>query len=495
MQLSDSQRRHIETTDRETRRFRLLTLVAVALIVFLYQTQVDALPIAALVFVYLLYELFARQRLVGATPFAPYGVIVIDTGAILAAMAFSGVLASPIFVLLPASIVCYAAYLGYPTSIFAATVGSLGYVALAYWAGATAAWGTVLAVQVPLFYLAAIFGGYLGSRRLEAEAEREDLRELIHLEDGARNLLYAARMVGRSLRLETVLADVVSSAAAATGLSGCIVALGDVEGAVVRAAILPPTALGAPRLNLLAVGTLPAEMIVLRQEEPATWPSWANSLGLSWVLALPLRFEGGVVGASYLFDRASSAPPTAAVVKRAEALAELTATAIGNALRYQEAESRIASLLGDVEVTLGRLERVRRERAKAVLRHGSLRIDGRKRLAYLEGNPLSLTETEFDLLYTLAESAGQPLSKEALLHRAWGDQHPERASAVDVSVFRLRRKLEADPANPKLLLTVRGIGYVLAVDATTAAPATAPRSRGRRGRRRLADDGDSPASS
>ncbi len=69
-------------------------------------------------------------------------------------------------------------------------------------------------------------------------------------------------------------------------------------------------------------------------------------------------------------------------------------------------------------------------------------------------------ETEFDLLYTLAESAGQALSKEALLHRAWGDQHPERASAVDVSVFRLRRKLEAG-GEPRLLHTKRGAGYVL----------------------------------
>ena len=76
------------------------------------------------------------------------------------------------------------------------------------------------------------------------------------------------------------------------------------------------------------------------------------------------------------------------------------------------------------------------------------------------GRDVQLTRTEFRLLCELAASAGLVLSRAQLLHRVWEyDFGDERL--VDVHVGRLRRKIEADPGNPRHLVTVRGLGYKL----------------------------------
>ncbi|RIV41501.1 response regulator transcription factor [Micromonospora radicis] len=76
------------------------------------------------------------------------------------------------------------------------------------------------------------------------------------------------------------------------------------------------------------------------------------------------------------------------------------------------------------------------------------------------GEPVAVTRTEFRLLCELVEHAGRVLSRQQLLSRVWGyDTGDERL--VDVHVGRLRQKIEADPANPKHLVTLRGLGYKL----------------------------------
>jgi two-component system, OmpR family, response regulator RegX3 len=76
------------------------------------------------------------------------------------------------------------------------------------------------------------------------------------------------------------------------------------------------------------------------------------------------------------------------------------------------------------------------------------------------GTPLALTRTEFRLLCELAEHAGMVLSRQQLLERVWEyDYGDERL--VDVHVGRLRQKIEAEPATPRHLVTVRGLGYKL----------------------------------
>jgi two-component system, OmpR family, response regulator MtrA len=77
------------------------------------------------------------------------------------------------------------------------------------------------------------------------------------------------------------------------------------------------------------------------------------------------------------------------------------------------------------------------------------------------GNDVALTKTEFRLLCELAHNAGIVLSREQLLERIWGYDYFGDARLVDAHVRRLRTKVEVDPANPTLVLTVRGLGYKL----------------------------------
>ena len=77
------------------------------------------------------------------------------------------------------------------------------------------------------------------------------------------------------------------------------------------------------------------------------------------------------------------------------------------------------------------------------------------------GDEVHLTKTEFRLLCELADNPGKVFSREALLDKVWGYDYFGDGRLVDVHVRRLRTKIEADPANPRHVVTVRGLGYRL----------------------------------
>ena len=83
-----------------------------------------------------------------------------------------------------------------------------------------------------------------------------------------------------------------------------------------------------------------------------------------------------------------------------------------------------------------------------------------------------LTKTEFRLLVELASSPGRVFSREVLLERVWGYGYFGDGRLVDVHVRRLRTKIEADPANPRHVVTVRGLGYKLQTVASLPVTAT-----------------------
>lgn len=78
-----------------------------------------------------------------------------------------------------------------------------------------------------------------------------------------------------------------------------------------------------------------------------------------------------------------------------------------------------------------------------------------------DGDEVPLTAMEFRLLHELVTHRGQMLSRSQLLRRVWGYEHAGDDRLVDVTVRRLRLKLESDPSNPLMLVTVRGLGYRL----------------------------------
>ncbi len=90
---------------------------------------------------------------------------------------------------------------------------------------------------------------------------------------------------------------------------------------------------------------------------------------------------------------------------------------------------------------------------------GDLRIDLDGRTVERGGEEIPLTRTEFDLLVELARHPGRVFTRDVLLDRVWGYDYLGDSRLVDVAVGRLRSKVEADPAAPALVLTVRGAGY------------------------------------
>jgi len=90
---------------------------------------------------------------------------------------------------------------------------------------------------------------------------------------------------------------------------------------------------------------------------------------------------------------------------------------------------------------------------------GPLEVDAAKREARRNGELLSLTAKEFDLLWFLASNPNRVFSRDQLMHRVWGYSAALDTGTVTVHVRRLREKLEDDPSQPRLLETVWGVGY------------------------------------
>ncbi|MFD2090082.1 winged helix-turn-helix domain-containing protein [Blastococcus deserti] len=99
--------------------------------------------------------------------------------------------------------------------------------------------------------------------------------------------------------------------------------------------------------------------------------------------------------------------------------------------------------------------------ADGVLEAGPVRMDVERHVVAVDGEQVSLPLKEFDLLEYLLRNAGRVLTRGQLIDRVWGSDYVGDTKTLDVHVKRLRAKLEPDPANPKYLLTVRGLGYKL----------------------------------
>lgn len=91
---------------------------------------------------------------------------------------------------------------------------------------------------------------------------------------------------------------------------------------------------------------------------------------------------------------------------------------------------------------------------------GPLRIDVAGRRVFIRGQEIELQPKQFDLLVYLVRNRGTVLTRDQLLHNVWGYEYAGDTRTVDVHMRWLREKIEEDAANPRLLQTVRGVGYV-----------------------------------
>ncbi|MEP6598712.1 MAG: response regulator transcription factor [Actinomycetota bacterium] len=93
------------------------------------------------------------------------------------------------------------------------------------------------------------------------------------------------------------------------------------------------------------------------------------------------------------------------------------------------------------------------------LEAGPVRMDVERHTVALDGRVVSMPLKEFDLLELLLRNSGRVLTRGQLIDRVWGADYVGDTKTLDVHVKRLRSKIEPDPANPKHLVTVRGLGY------------------------------------
>jgi len=116
-------------------------------------------------------------------------------------------------------------------------------------------------------------------------------------------------------------------------------------------------------------------------------------------------------------------------------------------------------LMARVKANLRRMAFSEPDEDSEVIKQGDLELDLKSYVVRKNGKPLDLTFREFELLRYLAAQPGQVFTREKLLEEVWGYEYYGDIRTVDVTVRRLREKVEDDPANPEYIITKRGIGY------------------------------------
>jgi DNA-binding response OmpR family regulator len=125
----------------------------------------------------------------------------------------------------------------------------------------------------------------------------------------------------------------------------------------------------------------------------------------------------------------------------------------------------LLELLARVEALLRRAQGgTPPEAASGLLRFGDVVVDAAKRVVLRSGAAVELAPKEFELLLALLHGKGAVISRLDLMRQVWGYSDAVVTRTVDTHVAELRRKLEADPASPRHILTVRKVGYRLQAD-------------------------------
>ena len=178
---------HILSTERETRLFRLLALVVATIWMYFQQEEVDIAPTAGLILFFFAYTLSLGPLLRGVVTqlsqrlvlYVVLFMVLVDLLVVSFLVHFSGGVNSITVILIPLFIMYHAIYLNYLSGLLSATLFSALYVSMAFWSQQVEGNGVLLAGQLSLFYLLAIFSSHLALKIRLDRAERELLQEFV----------------------------------------------------------------------------------------------------------------------------------------------------------------------------------------------------------------------------------------------------------------------------------------------------------------------------
>jgi two-component system response regulator RegX3 len=157
--------------------------------------------------------------------------------------------------------------------------------------------------------------------------------------------------------------------------------------------------------------------------------------------------------------RARSRVPIIMVTARNSEIDAVVGLEVG-ADDYVTKPFRLRELIARVRAALRRMPASEQSADPAeVVEIGDVRLDAGRHEVFVKGVPIAFPLKEFELLELLLTNAGRVLTRDVLIDRIWGPNYFGDTKTLDVHVKRLRSKIEADPANPRRIVTVRGVGY------------------------------------
>ena len=138
---------------------------------------------------------------------------------------------------------------------------------------------------------------------------------------------------------------------------------------------------------------------------------------------------------------------------------------------YVSKPYRMRELLARIRATLRRSPLPEQSSTVGVLEVGHVRLDSERHEVFVCNKPVKLTLKEFELLEALLHGAGRVMTRDTLIDRVWGPSYVGDTKTLDVHIKRIRAKIEADPAAPASIVTIRGLGYRFEPPARTDASA------------------------
>ena len=192
--------------------------------------------------------------------------------------------------------------------------------------------------------------------------------------------------------------------------------------------------------------------------EAAAGPSGGGSIDLVLLDLMLPRLSG--IEVCRRIRRASTVPVIMLTARDSEA-----DTVVGlriGADDYVTKPYSYRELLARVNAVLRRSHGEEQEPAEPVLEVGRVRMDVERHEVTVDGEAVAMPPREFELLELFMRNPGRVLARGEIIDRVWGADYVGDTKTLDVHVKRIRAKIEVEPGEPKLLITVRGVGYKLA---------------------------------